>query len=281
MSKLSSDIAIDPESFDAIAKLTYEESGLMLAVEKISMIQSRLRHRLKALGIHDFAQYSAFVCSGSGLDERQHMISALTTNVSHFFRENHHFEILEQHARSSLLPKLRSGEPVRIWSAGCSNGQEAMSIAMTLLEIEPDIAKMDIKILATDIDSQVVRFATKACYPERLTSGIPEKLAKKHFIQSEEQNETMLSAKDSVKSLISFKELNLLSDWPMRQRMDVIFCRNVVIYFDQQTQDKLWPRFCKLLAPDGYLFLGHSERIPDPTIVGLKANGPTSYQHDC
>lgn len=278
MNKLATYDNIDPVSFDAIAKLTYSESGLLLAVEKKSMIQSRLRHRLKALNLSDFAQYSAFVCSEKGLEERRQMISALTTNVSHFFREKHHFDLLESNLHSVLLPKLKSSGSVRIWSAGCSNGQEAMSIVMTLLEIKPELANMNLKVLATDIDPQVLEFAKNAKYPERMTTGIPTNLIKKYFTCGEDLNERVFTAKDCLKALISFKELNLLSDWPMRQAMDVIFCRNVLIYFDQETQNRLWPRFRDLLAPGGLLFLGHSERIPDPENYGFNTHGPTTYR---
>ena len=273
----SLEIGLDGQSFDAIAKLAYKESGLQLAVEKTSMIQSLLRHRLKVLDFTSFVQYSAFVCSDDGLEERRHMISALTTNVSHFFRESHHFDLLRHHFASVLLPKLNGGEPVRIWSAGCSNGQEALSIAITLLEIHPEIGKMNFKILATDIDRTVVKFASEATYPERLISGIPDQVLSKYFTRMSDNNEPQFCAKNSIRSLITYKELNLLSEWPMRQRMDVIFCRNVVIYFDQETQDRLWPRFHAQLTPMGRLCLGHSERIANPETVGFESNGPTTY----
>lgn len=272
------DSSITAESFDAIAQLAYRESGLQLAVEKISMIQSRLRHRLRALNMTDFDHYSAFVCSDEGVDERRHMISALTTNVSHFFREKHHFDILQSRISDMLLPKLKSGEKVRIWSAGCSNGQEAFSVAMTLADTIPNVLDLDIRILATDIDPNVVKFATAACYPERLTSGIPEPLLKKYFSRSSGNGETVFKANDELRQLIAFRELNLLSQWPMKQKMDIIFCRNVVIYFDLDTQNRLWPRFHQMLKPDGYLFLGHSERIADTDMTGFQTDGPTTYR---
>lgn len=278
MSRIRSEIGMDTESFDAIAKLAYQESGLQLAVEKTSMIQSRLRHRLKILDLESFSQYSAYVCSEKGLAERRHMISALTTNVSHFFREKHHFDLLAKQARTTLLPKLRSGGAVRIWSAGCSNGQEALSIAITLLEIAPDIGDLNLKILGTDIDSNVIDFAKTARYPERLTSSIPPDLVSKYFNGIDTESERVYLAKNTVRSLVSFKELNLLSEWPMRQRMDIIFCRNVVIYFDQETQNRLWPRFHRAMTPEGILFLGHSERIADPENVGFFTDGPTTYR---
>lgn len=272
------DNGLDAESFQAIAQLAYTESGLQLAIEKTSMIQSRLRHRLRALNIPDFADYSAFVCSDDGRQERRHMISALTTNVSHFFREKHHFDVLASSVKTTLLPKLRAGDRLRIWSAGCSNGQEAFSIAMTLLEIAPEMHELDVRILGTDIDSKVVKFANEACYPERLTGGVPEPLLKKYFAKDKTNDEFVYHADERLKKLISFKELNLLSTWPMKQQMDIIFCRNVVIYFDLETQNRLWPRFHQILKSDGHLFLGHSERIAEPERAGFKTDGPTAYR---
>ncbi|WP_299827755.1 protein-glutamate O-methyltransferase CheR [uncultured Roseobacter sp.] len=278
MKTQTADTVIDAKSFEAIAHLAYRESGLQLAVEKTSMIQSRLRHRLRALNIPDFENYSAFVCSDEGRQERRHMISALTTNVSHFFREKHHFDRLQKCVTRDFLPRLRNGDRVRIWSAGCSNGQEAFSIAMSLLEVAPDIAEMDIRILATDIDSTVIGFSKAASYPDRLTSGIPNELLQKYFVKRTEREETVFCANEKLRSLIRFNELNLLSEWPMRHSMDVIFCRNVVIYFDVETQNRLWPRFHQILHPDGILFLGHSERIADPQATGFETDGPTTYR---
>ncbi len=278
MSKDMKTMAIDPKSFEAIADLAYRESGLQLVVEKASMIQSRLRHRLKAVGTDSFASYAELVCSDEGLDERRQMISALTTNVSHFFRESHHFELLGQKILPGLIDKLRAGRRFRVWSAGCSNGQEAYSIAMTMLETFPEMAKMDVKILATDIDPKVVSFGRSAVYPERLTTGIPKNLKDKYFSVQKGKEGDEYTASEALKSLVVFKELNLLSNWPMKQKMDVVFCRNVVIYFDADTQDRLWPRFHSLLNSDGHLFLGHSERISEPSNAGFINNGPTSYR---
>jgi len=271
---------IDDASFNAIAELTYRESGLQLVAEKASMIQSRLRHRLKAVGLNNFKSYAALVCSAEGESERPHMISALTTNVSHFFREQHHFDILANHVLPVFIEKVRKGDPFRIWSAGCSNGQEAYSIIMTVLESFPEIASLDFKVLATDIDPEVVRFASKAEYPERLVNGIPKPLLHKYFDKFEEDGERFFAAKPSLKSHVVCNELNLLAAWPMKKTMNVIFCRNVVIYFDGQTQKNLWPRFSALLDTNGKLFLGHSERIAEPVLSGFINDGPTSYSPD-
>ncbi|XDB00008.1 protein-glutamate O-methyltransferase [Sulfitobacter sp. LCG007] len=270
--------ALDPQSFHKLADLAYRESGLQLVIEKTSMIQSRLRPRLRAMGTSDFKSYADFVCSDAGVEERRQMISALTTNVSHFFREEHHFDILKEKIVPELIRKLRAGGKVRLWSAGSSNGQEACSIAMCLLEKIPDIASADVRILGTDIDPKVVAFASAAIYPQQMVSGIPEPLLKKYFEPRPAGSETEYVACPQLRKLVLFRELNLLGDWPLRQKMDTIFCRNVVIYFDQKTQNTLWPRFRAQLGEDGYLFLGHSERIVSPESMGFCNAGPTAYR---
>jgi chemotaxis protein methyltransferase CheR len=226
----------------------------------------------------DFGVYTAFVCSEEGREERRHMISALTTNVSHFFREGHHFEFLAKEILPVALPKLRSGGRMRIWSAGCSNGQEACSIAMTLLEHDPDISGLDIKILATDIDPNVIHFGRTGSYPERFVGGVPQQMLSKYFSVDKGTSERCFTVNSKMRDMISFRELNLLGAWPMKQQMDIIFCRNVVIYFDQTTQNDLWPRFRSALNDNGRLFLGHSERIIDPERFGFVADGPTTYR---
>jgi len=276
--EVGQNMALDSASFRAIADLAYRESGLTLVEEKSSMIQSRLRHRLKDLGLSTFKAYCDLVSSAAGQTERRHLISALTTNVSHFFREDHHFDTLRQEFRKRL-PELRSGGAMRIWSAGCSNGQEALSAAMVLSEEVPDIEQLDVRILATDIDPEVVQFARDATYPERLIGGVSEAWRSKYFESSTDANgEPQFQAKSKIRQMITVNELNLLAQWPMRKQFDIIFCRNVVIYFDQKTQNALWPRYLKVLKPDGILFLGHSERIPDPATFGFTGAGPTTYR---
>lgn len=269
---------LDKDSFDALADLAYRESGLQLMPEKKSMIQSRLRHRVTSLGLNNFNHYADFVCSKDGTVERRQMISALTTNVSHFFREKHHFDLLVESIRVGNLEKLTPGTSIRIWSAGCSNGQEVYSIAMCLLENFPSIENCNLRILGTDIDPQVIKFAQAGVYPKRLVTGVPNDLLRRYFIEHECQGEITYSVNDKLKSFVVFRELNLLSDWPIKRKMDAIFCRNVVIYFDVETQSRLWPRFSSVLAKNGYLFLGHSERIADPRVFAFENDGPTTYR---
>jgi chemotaxis protein methyltransferase CheR len=272
------DSKLDQASFAAIADLAYRESGLQLVAEKTSMIQSRLRHRLRALGISTFEAYCRFILSESGTSERRMMISALTTNVSHFFRENHHFEILKSTIIPQVLPKVRAGGPLRIWSAGCSNGQEACSIAMVLLNSIPDAESLNIRVLATDIDPRVIEFAQAGEYSKKLVSGIQPDWLNKYFHEYRAKGELAYRTKPEIRKMITYRELNLLSAWPMKQMIDVIFCRNVVIYFDSRTQQTLWPRFNKVLTKEGYLFLGHSERIVDVDRMGFTNDGPTTYR---
>lgn len=269
---------LDRDSFRALAELAYRESGLTLVEEKVTMIQSRLRHRLRALKLPDFASYARFVGSDDGVPERKQLISALTTNVSHFFREDHHYSALVEEVFQPQLASLRAGNPVRIWSAGSSNGQEGYSAAISLLEVAPDVANLDLRILGTDIDNNVVRFANEGVYPERYVGGLSEARLSSYFTKTDINGETAYAVCPTLRKLVCFKELNLHASWPMQRRFDAIFCRNVVIYFDKPTQDKLWPRFRDKLTPEGYLFLGHSERIAVPEEFGLMSAGPTTYR---
>lgn len=264
-------------TLDALHQLSYREAGLILLPEKVRMVQSRLRYRLKETDIDTFEAYLALVRSDAGAHERRMMISALTTNVSHFFREPHHFDILADEVLPKVKARLKAGGRFRIWSAGCSNGQEAFSILMHLLDKDPSLLDADFRILATDIDPKVIAFARAATYPDRMIDNVPETLRKRFMQPAELKGQPAHKMTDPLRNLVRFKELNLMSTWPMRQAFDAVFCRNVVIYFDAPTQEALWPRFHDALAPDGLLFLGHSERVSAPETVGFSVTGPTTY----
>ncbi|WP_246035849.1 CheR family methyltransferase [Aliishimia ponticola] len=261
--------------FDALSKLAYDEAGLVLSDSKAAMIKSRLRHRLKALSIDNLEAYCNYVKSDAQQVERRHMISALTTNVSGFFREPHHFEQLKSDLVPRMAERIKNGEAVRIWSAGCSNGQEPYSIAMLLASEDPVFRSGDFRILATDIDPQVVAYGATGRYTEAQVAGLDDRQISQFTTQEEDQDgEIIYRVNDDLRRMIAFRELNLIGDWPMRRKFDAIFCRNVVIYFDGLTQERLWPRFGSLLKPDGFVFVGHSERITDPA---FKSVGSTAY----
>lgn len=276
--KLTIESTLSASAFDRIAKLAHTEAGIVLSKSKESMVKSRLTRRLRALKIRDFDSYLDILENDTDVSEMSHFISALTTNVSHFFREEHHFTALRNDILPSLHKKLKLGEPVRIWSAGCSNGQEPYSVAMTLLEFDPNISNYDIKILATDIDPEVLNCAVQGNYSGTLTSGLPAHFVDKYFTTDSDANDEILTVKPSVKDLVSFRQLNLHANWPMTGSFDVIFCRNVVIYFDDETQSQLYRRFYKSLNGKGYLLLGHSERLGSDVSDLFKSVGVTTYQ---
>ena len=267
---------LDEASFRTIAELAHRESGLVLPRRKSSMVQSRLRKRLLHLGLADFAAYSAFVASDAGQAERRHLISALTTNVSQFFRESYHFDILRKTVESRAS-ELRRGGRMRIWSAGCAQGQEAYSAGMVILDVLQDAADLDIRVLGTDIDPNIIAQARDGVFSRRSLSNVPRQKLASYFTQDGDDPEQFLLTHRRLRRMVTFNELNILGPWPLTCPVDFIFCRNVVIYFDGPTNDALWPRFAKALTPDGKLFLGHSERISNPAALGFHCIGPTTY----
>ena len=272
----TAEFAFTWSDFHQIAALVHGEAGIVLPDSKVNLVYSRLAKRLRAIGLRSFRDYCALVKSSDGVEERQALIAAMTTNVTRFFREQHHFD----HLTSAILPALvaaaKRGEKVRIWSAGCSSGEEPYSIALTLLKAMPDAANYDIVILASDIDPDVLARAEAASYPIARLNDIPAALQGK-WIETESGG-SQFSFTEGVRKLIRFRHLNLLKDWPIRGTFNVIFCRNVMIYFDQATQDDIWTRFAQKLVPGGQLYIGHSERIStDGLPFALVAQ--TGYRH--
>ena len=263
------------EDFRQIASMLHTETGIHLTEAKVALVYSRLAKRLRALGLENFRDYCTLVTGADGLDERQQMICALTTNVTKFFREPHHFEHLKTQVLPPLLDAAKRGGRVRIWSAACSDGQEPYSIAVTILSLMPDAYNHDIKVLATDIDTKMLAKGREGVYDANAVSQVPTELRNRYFVKTEGR---MFGATDEVRSLISFKELNLIGQWPLKGPFNAIFCRNVVIYFEEQTQAKIWSRFLPLIAPKGFLYIGHSERITGPATANFGNAGITTYQ---
>jgi chemotaxis protein methyltransferase CheR len=247
--------------FRQIAELVHSEAGIVLTETKVNLVYSRLAKRLRAIGLRTFREYCALIQGESGIDERQAMIAAMTTNVTRFFRESHHFDYLRSRVLPGLLEGARKGGKVRIWSAGCSSGEEAYSIALTILELEPGAADLDVRILASDIDPEMLRRGTAGVYAVRQMGDIPQELRRKWFTIVPGSGGAELEVGEDLHELVRFRELNLLREWPMRGKFDIIFCRNVMIYFDDDTQNTVWDRFAGILHPGGTLCIGHSERI--------------------
>lgn len=270
--------AISDRAFARIVAIASREAGIVLAQSKVSMVKSRLSRRLRALNIPSFDAYLDFLETSNDKQEMENFISALTTNVSHFFRENHHFDYLSTTIIPHLRKKLAAGGKARIWSAGCSNGQEPYSIAMTILKEAPDLAKKDLKILATDIDPEVLVRAKSAQYIGSLTTGLSDEIIKAFCTSSEQDGEIALTLKPELRNMVAFRQLNLHAEWPMKGKFDAIFCRNVVIYFDEETQARLFRRFAGILEPGGWLMLGHSERLSESAAPLFENAGVTTYK---
>lgn len=266
------EFAFTRADFERVAGLLYAASGIHLVEAKATLVYSRLAKRLRTLRLASFRAYCDLVESPAGADERQAFLSALTTNVTRFFREPHHFEHLSARVLPALARAAAAGERVRLWSAGCSMGHEPYSMAMTVLEAIPDAARLDVKILASDIDPQVVEKARRGLYGAGDIEPVPAPLRARAFSRA---GEDRFEVRPEIRALISFRTLNLMDAWPMQGRFDVIFCRNVAIYFDDATQARLWTRFAERLTPEGRLYIGHSERA---NARGLISDGLTVYR---
>jgi len=266
------------EDFRQIVQILHSHAGIALSESKAALVYSRLAKRLRILGLRSFRDYCALVQGVDGVDERQAMTAALTTNVTRFFREPHHFDHLRDQVMPGLAARARRGEQVRLWSAACSNGQEPYSMAMTVLAGLPEAADLDVRILATDIDPNMVADGVTGVYSDEALEAAPSLLRHRWFDKAPAYGPNMLSANSTLRQLVSFRELNLIGDWPMRHKYDVIFCRNVVIYFDDATQERVWSRFTPLMTPGATLYIGHSERVSGPSVRQLQSSGLTTYR---
>jgi chemotaxis protein methyltransferase CheR len=256
---VQNEYALQDGDFRKIAKLVMDSTGIVLSEKKRAFVHGRLGRRLRILGLADFRQYTRLLESDDGDDERRMLINAVTTNHTSFFREDHHFAYLAQTVLPAIVKSRGAGPArLRIWSAGCSTGEEPYTLAMTLLEQEALLSGWDVKILATDLDTNVVRHASEGVYDAERLESIPAAY-RRNYLSVRDDGKFWI--KDEVRDLISFAPLNLLEDWPMRGPFDLIFCRNVVIYFDKPTQRKLFDRYAELLRSDGWLFIGHSESL--------------------
>jgi chemotaxis protein methyltransferase CheR len=270
------DFAFTTEDFNRIASLLQKDSGIHLQESKASLVYSRLAKRLRALHIESFRDYCKLVVEDA--DERMNMLAALTTNVTRFFREPHHFEHLKTHVLPPLLDASRRGGAVRIWSAACSSGQEPYSIALAILSLLPEAPSRDIKVLATDIDPNMIVKGRSGVYTPAELRDVPADLKRRWFTPASDEGQGNLRVAEELRALVAFRPLNLIGAWPMRGPFHAIFCRNVVIYFEEATQSKLWSRFLPLLAPGGCLYIGHSERVTGPALSGFDSVDITTYR---
>jgi chemotaxis protein methyltransferase CheR len=275
---VSGEFLLTPADFRRIAAMLHADAGIYLPESKTSMVYSRLAKRLRALGLQSFRDYCALVAGADGIDERQQMLAALTTNVTRFFREPHHFEHLKNVVLPPLLDAAKRGARVRIWSAACSSGQEPYSIGLTILSLMNDVSRLDLKVLATDIDPNMVAHGRSGVYEDGVMDGVPRDVRDRWFVKERRDGGLAWSVCDQLRELVSFRELNLIGPWPMKGSFQAIFCRNVVIYFEDDTQKLMWSRFQSLLSPGGRLYIGHSERVSGPAAQVFESEGITIYR---
>jgi chemotaxis protein methyltransferase CheR len=252
------EFAFTADDFQAIAQRVQAKAGIVLGATKRNLVYGRLGRRLRALGCANFQAYLAVLDGPDADAEQSAMINAITTNLTGFFREAHHFETLEKETIPELIKSSSGERRLRIWSAGCSSGEEPYTIAMTVLRTLPSRENWDALVLATDIDTNMVATARAGVYDVEKVAPVPADLARRYVIPVDHDTVEMAPA---LKQIIRFKPLNLLEPWPMRGKFDAIFCRNVVIYFDKDTQRKLFDRYADMLKPEGWLFIGHSESL--------------------
>lgn len=267
-------IALRPADFQAIAAIMQSDARIHLSGAKVTLVESRLARRLR---LHDLASFRDYVdlLQRDG-EERAAMVVALTTNHTHFFRESHHFD----HFRDAAMPELQArgrGHPIRIWSAGCSTGEEVYSLAMCLLGPAKSAAawlrNADVKLLATDLAPHVVEATRAAVFTEAAVAPVPSAYRSAWMHQSGDQ----VSMDDAARGLVTAQVLNLFDRWPMRRQFDIIFCRNVMIYFDDEAKAELEARLVDSLAPGGFLYIGHSERLIGPAAATMISCGQTIY----
>lgn len=264
------------KEFKFISQLVGERTGIVLSDAKRQMVYGRLSRRLRQLNLTKFSDYCDMLTSGHE-SELIEFTNAITTNLTAFFRENHHFEHLKKKVLPEVIRNNASTKRIRIWSAGCSSGEEPYSIAMCVREILPKSRGWDVKILATDLDSNMVKRGKEGIYTAERVEGLSDSRMKKWVKKGRGDNSDMVRMSDDLRELITFKELNLMEGWPIKGPFDFMFCRNVVIYFNKDTQRVLFERYADLLAPNAYLYIGHSESLNKVT-DRFDLLGKTIYQ---
>jgi chemotaxis protein methyltransferase CheR len=275
----SGEYPLTRRDLNEIAAMIYSDAGIALNDSKASLVYSRLSKHIRNLGLSGFRAYCQLVSSPEGAGERREMLSHLTTNFTRFFRENHHFEHLRDEVLPGLVQRAKSGGRVRIWSAASSDGQEPYSIALTVFQAFPNVLDYDFKILATDIDPKILAIARQGAYDEQALETVSPAIRKQWFKEVEINGRRKFQVDERLKRLITYNELNLMAQWPFKGKFDMIFCRNVVIYFDEPTQMRIWTRFSDLLPVGGHLYIGHSERVSGDSKNDFDNIGITTYRY--
>jgi chemotaxis protein methyltransferase CheR len=272
----SSTINMSGKDFLRLKDFIYSECGINIVDSKKTMLEARLQKRLRTLNLASFSNYCDYLFSPEGMQEElTDMIDQVTTNKTDFFREPAHFEYLSR----NVLPHLtRTRKNIFVWSAGCSSGEEPYTLAMVLSDFASDNRGFSFLILATDISTRVLDKAKFAVYEEERINPVPPEMRKKYLMRNKDRAKKLYRVAPALREQVRFRRLNFMdNDFGFREQMDVIFCRNVIIYFDKPTQEKLLNKFCHYLSPDGYLFMGHSETLFGMDVPLIQV-APTIYR---
>ncbi len=266
------------KEFQRFSSFIQEEFGIKMPPGKKTMLESRLGKRLRALGMNSYKDYENYLFNIKGMEiEIPHLIDAVTTNKTDFFREANHFDILY----NQLLPKWfgqhKGKRDFSVWSAGCSSGEEPYTLAIVLNEFAENNPDFKYNILGTDISNEILEKAQRAVYPEDRIEPVPANLKRKYFLRSKDRKKKLVRVVPELRKKVAFRLLNFMDDFDFREKMDAIFCRNVIIYFEKPIQERLFQKFCEHLHPNGYLFIGHSETLAGMNL-SLKQLSPTTYQ---
>jgi len=263
------------KDFNYLRKVANDYSGITVSDDKYDMYYARIAKRVRTLGLNNFSEYCSYL-KNNHAKEFTNFINSITTNLTSFFRENYHFEYLESHIIPEFKKNHATKKSFRIWCAAASTGEEPYSLAITLAE-NFNLSTWDIKFLATDIDSDVLSKGRAGVYEAQRISNLSGSRKNRWFRKGTGENQGVVRVDDELRNLVSFKRLNLIQEWPIKKKFDVIFCRNVFIYFDGPTKEMILERFYDLLNDDGYLILGHSESIHSMN-TDYKAVGHTIYR---
>lgn len=268
--------SITAEEFQRFHTLIYNESGISLGEQKRSLLASRLSKRLRDLDLQTFSEYYNKVTEDQSREEFTRLLDLISTNKTDFFREPKHFDFL----RERIIPELERTKRIRIWSSACSSGEEPYTIAMTLFDTVQNPDQWDFKILASDLSTRVLAKAAAGTYDEERVRDVSPDVIRRHFLRGRGESAGLLKVKAHLADMIQFRRLNLMDDrFPIKNPLDLIFCRNVMIYFDRPTQETLVNKFHHYLKPGGYLFIGHSESLQWVTHP-FKSLAPTIYQKE-
>jgi chemotaxis protein methyltransferase CheR len=268
---------LSARDMNRLCGLIYEKSGINIGPEKKIMLEGRLKRRMTVLSLPSYGEYCKYLFAGHDAEEMVHLIDVVSTNKTDFFREKEHFDLLLATALPELMAGSASGREFRIWSAGCSSGEEPYTMAIVLSEYARAHPGFRFRILATDISTAVLDKAKRAVFPAAVVNPVPQALQRKYFMRSLDREANLMRVVPELRELVEFRHLNLMEEFNLPEPVDTIFCRNVIIYFDRPTQERLFCKFARQLAPGGYVFVGHSESLHHMD-VPLQPVAPAVYR---